>query len=103
MKILKTNLEYRKNILFIRLKGRFDQKEYNQIINSITELGIKCIVLNLKELKPISLNEIKNIDKLNKGILKKKNQLLIIDKEVRNTLFSNIVKINSEIEAFSLI
>ena len=101
--MFRINTEYRKGVLFIRLKGRFDKTKYKKINKLIDTLGINFIVLNLSELKYISLDDIKCIENQNKNILKKKKHLLIYDKEIRNNLFNNITKINNEIEAFSLI
>lgn len=98
------NTEYRKGVLFIRLQGRFDYNYYVSTIDKlVVKFGIKAVVLNLCELKHVSLENINYINLLNKKILKKRIKLLICDKEIRNDLFRNIVKINSEIEAFSLI
>jgi len=102
--MLKINTEYRKGVLFIRLKGRFEHNYFLTTINYlINHFGINIIVLNLSELDYISLENIKHISDQNKNILKKKKQLLICDKKIRNNLFNNITKINSEIDAFSLI
>ena len=102
--MLKINTEYRKGILFIRLKGRYDQNYFITTINYlINNFGIKTIVLNLNELEYISLENIKHINNQTKNILKKKKQLLICDKNLRNNLFNNVTKIKNEIDAFSLI
>lgn len=101
---MKINVEYRRGILFVRLRGRYDNKKFIRTINYlINNLGINNIVLNLSELGDISLENIKHITKQSTCILKKKKQLLICDKEIRCNLFKNVVKIDNEIDAFSLI
>lgn len=97
------DVEYRKNVLFIRGRGRFDRDKYNKVLMEAVELGVKLIVLNLNEVRVITINEIKFIDRLNTSILKKKILILMVDSNRWNTLFSNIIKIDTEIEAFSLI
>ena len=102
--MLKINTEYRKGILFIRLKGRYDNNYFLTTINYlINNFGINIIALNLSELDYISLENIKDINNKIINILKKKKKILIIDKEIRNNLFNNTIKINNEIDAFSLI
>lgn len=102
--MLKINTEYRKGVLFVRLRGRFDNNYFLTTINYlINHFGISIIVLNLSELEYISLENIEYINNQNKNILKKKKKLLICDKEIRNNLFNNITKITNEIDAFSLI
>ena len=55
--MLKINMEYRKGILFIRLKGeltRFNYQNFNDyLLSLIEEKGIRFIVLNLSYLKLI--------------------------------------------------
>ena len=102
--MLNISTEYQRGILFIRLRGRFDNNYFIFMLNYlIYNFGINVIVLNLSGLEYISLENIKYIDEYAKNILKKKRQILICDKEIRYNLFSNVIKINNEIEAFSLI
>ena len=71
--MVKINTEYRKGILFVRIKGSFDYNKYHIIINYLIDyFGIKIIVLNLSELEYISLENIKYINNQVKNILKKK-------------------------------
>ena len=55
--MLKINLEFRKGILFIRLKGNLNQLTYQSmkdyLIPIIKDNGIKYIVFNLAYLKSI--------------------------------------------------
>lgn len=102
---MQISTEYRRGILFIRIKRRLEDNDLAKINNIINEFGIKCIVLNLSSLKDVSLESIDHIIKYNKEILKKKKYLLICDSnQRRNRLFKNIIPyINTELEAFSLI
>ena len=98
--------EYRKGILFIRLIGRIDDNEYLTKINDIIDtFGIKYIVLNLDEVKDVSLENIDHIIKYNRKILKKKKLLFICDSNKRGGILNNlkILNISNELEAFSLI
>ena len=103
---MQINTEYRKGILFIRLIGRIDDNEYLTKINDIIDtFGIKYIVLNLDEVKDVSLENIDHIIKYNRKILKKKKLLFICDSNKRRCNFNNFKNLNisNELEAFSLI
>jgi len=100
------SIEYRKGILFIRIKRRIDNEILNEFIKYLTDyIGIKIIVLNISNLTYLSLEDIKHIIKYKKQILKKKTTLIICDnkKEHRNVFFKEIFRINNELDAFSLI
>lgn len=104
--MFKINTEYRKGILFIRLVGRIDNECYLEDINKlIHNFGIRYIVLNLSDLKDVSLDSIKHIMQYHNKMLKKKKQLFICDaSNMRNRIFKNkIPNIQCETEAFSLI
>lgn len=64
--MIKINMEYRKGILFIRLKGELTRFTYEKLMNylipMIREKGIKNIVLNL--------NSINLIDNYGKAAIK---------------------------------
>lgn len=101
---MKVYTEYRKGILFLRLSGKFNNKKLKDTINYlIYQFGINVIALNLSELEYISLDNIKLINNQNKTILKEKKKLLIIDKEIRHSLFKTVKTSTTEIETFSLI
>ncbi len=103
--MLKTNIEFRKGVLFIRLNGIIDSEKYLEELNNlIEEIGIKYVVLNIGSIKYFDVKSIKNIVNYNKKILKERKKLLICDNNTnREKLFNNIPNINCEIEAFSLI
>ncbi len=97
--MLKINLEYRKGILFVRLKGSLSKLTYNALNNYlipiIKDYGIKYIVFNLEKLDLIddygkySINMIINETKKNLGKgyicntkVNFKNNLNILDNEL---------------------
>ena len=103
--MLKINLEYRKGILFIRLKGELTKYTYPTLLNYITPLinekGIKYLVINL--------DYIKLIDKVGKNTLKtilleaKKNHGcgIICNSKIK---FDDSLKIvDNELKAFTLL
>lgn len=102
---MQISTEYRKGILFIRLKGRIDNGSFIKSINNIINItDVSYIVLNLKDINDVSLDSIKTINNYNKKILKKKKHLFICDRKIRNRLFRDTIpKIENELEAFSLI
>ena len=103
--MLHISTEFRKGIFFVRIVGRIDNEGYLEDINrTIERIGIRNIVLNLNDLKDISLESIKHIMEYNSKILKEKRQLIICDANpIRNRVFYTIPNISNEIEAFSLI
>ena len=101
--MLRINVEFRKGVLFVRLKGTIDNEKYLEEVNNLIEkIGIKYFVLNTEHIKYFDINSINNIVKYNTKILKEKKKLLICDNK-RNNVFNNIPNIKCEIDAFSLI
>lgn len=102
--MLKINLEYKKGILFIRLKGNLNQttaprfREYALPI--INDYKIKYMIYNL--------NNLKNLDDVGKEVIKEssncikknKGQVLVISNK-DNTL--NLDNISNELVALELI
>ena len=98
--------EFRKGILFIRIKRRLDNEELKHIISYLTDyIGIKIIVLNISHLNYFSLEDIEHIINYKEQILKKKTTLIICDNKNKQEklFFKEIPRINKEIDAFSLI
>ena len=96
--------EFRRGILFIRLRRRLEYSKLEKEINYFQdEIGIKIIVLNISNLTYFSLKDIKNILEFRKRILKKKNLLIICDTRSNNVFFRKIPRIERETDAFSLI
>lgn len=97
--------EYRKGVLFIRLKGGITDNDLRYVNEIVDNFGIRYIVLNITNLNYVSLENIGHIIKYNERILKKKKKLLICDANMRrNQIFRTIIpNIEREIDAFSLI
>ena len=104
--MLRINVEFRRGVLFVRLDGKIENNDYLESINNLIEkIGISYIVLNIENIKYLDVNNLNQIIKYNKKILKKNKCLLICDRNInRNKIFKNIIpNISCEIEAFSLI
>lgn len=104
--MLQVRTEYKKGVLFVRLKGRHDNASYLKKINwIIEEIGIKFVVLNITNLTDISLKSIKKIIDYRKKLIKEKRLLIICDNNpLRNTILkSSTRQIKKEIDAFTLI
>ncbi len=108
--VLKMNYEFRKGILFIRLFGRFNKSNSEQIQTSINTLinnvGIRNIVFNIDDINSIDLTGISFIMKYYYQITASKGQFLICDKyqKFSKLLMNNAIpNINYELEAFNFI
>ena len=98
--------EFRKGILFIRLKRRTNNESFEDTINYlINYIGIKAIVLKTCNLEYFSLEDIEHIINCQKNILKKKAKLIICDNRITENIFflKEIPRIKKETDAFSLI
>jgi len=67
--MLKIDMEFRKGILFIRLKGQLNKKTVevfnNEIIPVVLKHGLKNIVINFDKLNSIDLKGIESLIELN--------------------------------------
>lgn len=102
--MLKINLEYKKGILFIRLKGNLNQttaprfREYALPI--INDYKIKYIIYNLNNLKNLDDVGKEVIKESSKCIKKHKGQVLVISNK-DNAL--NLDNISNELVALELL
>ena len=103
IRLEKTNIEFRKGYLFVRINGSLNNLEYKSnkidISNIIKKLGIKYLVLHFNK---ISLYNTKLIINNYKEIMPY-GKLIICgptNKKILNN--KNILKINNEIDAFKL-
>lgn len=97
--MLKTNMEFRKGILFIRLKGDLNKNT----IRGIIDRDFKYIVLNIDNMYSIDSYSIKYINKLYKRIEDTSGKMIICDKfNVSRKLLKDIPKIDNEFDAFKL-
>ena len=105
--MLKINLEFRKGVLFVRLKGSLNDIDcLSDIDNTISNMGFKYIVLNLNEIRCITSNSINYILNYNDKILNSNGKLILCEEDnlISTYLFKNkIPYVNSEIQAFDLI
>ena len=97
--MLKTNMEFSKGILFIRLKGDLNKNT----IKGIIDKDFKYIVLNIDNMYSIDSYSIEYINKLYKTIDNTKGKMVICDKfNISRKLLKDIPKIDKEYDAFKL-
>jgi len=97
--VLKTNMEFSKGILFIRLKGDLNKNT----IKGIIDKDFKYIVLNIDNMYSIDSYSIDYINNLYKRIDSTSGKMIICDKfNVSRKLLKEIPKIDKEYEAFKL-
>ena len=97
--MLKTNMEFRKGILFIRLKGDLNKNT----IRGIIDRDFKYIVLNIDDMYSIDSYSINYINKLYKKLEDASGKMIICDKfNVSRKLLEDIPKIDKEYDAFKL-
>ena len=96
--MLKTNIQFSRGILFVRLKGDLNK-------NTIKELNVKdfkFIVLNINNMYSIDSYSIKYLNDLYR-MKDKEGKMIICDKyNISNKLLKNIPKINEEYDAYKL-
>lgn len=92
-------MEFRKGILFIRLKGDLNK----DTIKGIIDKDFKYVVLNIDDMYSIDSYSIKYLNKINKLYENNNNKFIICDKfNVSRKLLRDIPKINREYDAFEL-
>jgi len=97
--VLKTNMEFSKGILFIRLKGDLNKNT----IKGIIDKDFKYIVLNIDNMYSIDSYSIDYINNLYKRIDSTSGKMIICDKfNVSRKLLKEIPKIDKEYDAFKL-
>lgn len=97
--MLKTNMEFSKGILFIRLKGDLNKNT----IKGIIDRDFKYIVLNIDNMYSIDSYSIEYINKLYKIIDNTRGKMVICDKfNISRKLLKDIPKIDKEYDAFKL-
>lgn len=110
---MKIQMEYRKGILFVRIKGyltrKYIDKFENEILPVVLKHGMKYIVINLEKLKEIdnygvkALNNLYDIVKRNKGRTSLCNINESIIKQIKESDLSNkYFKTNNELTALEL-
>ena len=97
--MLKTNMEFSKGILFIRLKGDLNKNTIKGLIDS----DFKYIVLNIDNMYSIDTYSINYINKIYKTINDTSSKMITSDKfNISRQLLENIPKIDKEYDAFKL-
>lgn len=97
--MLKTSMEFRKGILFIRLKGDLNKNTIRGIIDN----DFKYVVLNIDNMYSIDSYSIKYLNKLYKSFESARGKMIICDKfNISRKLLKGIPKIESEYDAFKL-
>ena len=97
--MLKTNMAFRKGILFIRVKGDLNKNT----IKGIIDKDFKYIVLNIDNMYSIDSYSIDYLNKLYKKIDSTSGKMIICDKfNISRKLLNNIPKIDTEYDAFKL-
>lgn len=112
--MLDINFEFRKGVLFIRLRGELTKKNIHKLDEEVTILirdnGIRNVVFNVSELNKIDLKGISRLFynyelcKKNRGIsLLCCNNKNILDKIKNTRLLKYMLQTNDELSAFNFI
>lgn len=113
--MLKTVLEFRKGVLFVRLDGVLTKETVchlkADVVYKIKEGGIRNVVLNLKKLKNIDFKGMNTIlymyelcrDNHGKLLICGLEDSYVYEKLQKNNLLKYLVQINNEINAFDLV
>ena len=106
--------EYRKGIMFFRIKGYLDKTTYRSLEEEINILidncGVNNIVINLEEVSKIDMKGISSLYHIYECIKKLKGSIYLylgkneINKKLKNVrMFNYIDQIESELKAFELV
>ena len=97
--VLKTNMEFRKGILFIRLKGDLNRST----VRGLIDRDFKYIVLNIDNMYSIDSYSINYLNKAYRRIIDTRGKMIICDKySISRNLLREIPKIDNEFDAFKL-
>lgn len=105
------NFEFRKGILFIRIKGRLKHNDYRILSAKLDELidkkGIKYFVINLNELKKCNVRVLSIFNQKYERIKLNCGRLLLCDSRLQSEVIygriHGIESINNELLAFKMI
>ena len=106
--MLKVNFEFRKGVLFVRLRGNLDKDNYkvSELNNLIENIGLKYVVINLNDITSIDTYCIDCLINFSNKLSSDNGKILICEKDCligKRLLKNRIPLINSELEAFNLI
>ena len=100
--MLKTLMEFRKGILFVRLYGTLSFDTINifkkEVKDTIINMGIKYVVLNINNLDSISKDGVLEIKKLEKIINKLEGNFFIIGGDIKE--LKTLVNLENELKVF---
>ncbi len=97
--MLKTNIEFSRGILFIRLKGDLNKNT----LKDIKIKDFKFIVLNIDNMYSIDSYSIKYLNNIYKKKKEKDGKMIICDKyNISRKLLKDIPKIEKEYDAYKL-
>lgn len=97
--MLKTNIEFSRGILFIRLKGDLNKNT----LKDIKIKDFKFIVLNIDNMYSIDSYSIKYLNNIYKKKKEKDGKIIICDKyNISRKLLKDIPKIEKEYDAYKL-
>ena len=100
--MLEVMMEFRKGILFVRLKGLFNNNTISTFNKEVREViintGIKYVVLNFNELEEVSNNAIKEVRGLKKIIKKMDGDLFLVSADIKE--LGRLVKLENELKVF---
>lgn len=97
--MLKTNMQFSKGILFIRLKGDLNKNT----IKGLIDKDFKYIVLNIDNMYSIDSYSINYLNKLYKVLEETRGKMIICDRfNISRKLLKDIPKIDKEYDAFKL-
>lgn len=98
--MFKTNIEFKKGILFVRLEGELDKKNSKELKKSLIPIllknGFKYVVLNLDNVNYIDSFGIEFIDQINDIVMKFNGKTTLIknkkiERILKGTLVENIL------------
>lgn len=102
--MLKINMEFRKGILFVRLKGVLNKNTGHELNNYLTPLiiekGIKYLVINLGYLTSANKYGIKSLEKHINETKENDGYTLICNSKIKNSKFKII---DNELTALKII
>ncbi len=115
MILLEIASEFRKGILFVRLKGRFLNEEIEvfkkEVISKIETCGLRSVVFNIDEVTEIDLKGIHSMLYVYEMCNKNAGKVLlcelyespVFDRMRKNRIFNYVHLIKNELEAFEVI
>lgn len=113
--VLEIASEFRKGILFVRLKGKFLSEEMEifkeEVIAKIEACGLRSVVFNIDEVTDIDLKGIHSMFYVYEMCNKNAGKVLlcelyespVFDRMKKNRIFNYVHLIKNELEAFEVI